>query len=205
MISHLLLDADGVLQDREDERVLLARIGDLLDLDEAGVGDFLEVALAAERPCLEGRDRWARVLPELLERWEARERAEELLTLWCDTEVVAPALALAMRVREQGVRCWIASNQDVLRASVMEERFSYASLLDGSFYSHAVGVAKPDPAYFEQILVRLGAAPGAVAFVDDREDNVEAARGLGIRAVRWQRREGTSVLGAHLRALGVPV
>ncbi len=203
MISHLLLDADGVLQDREDESVLLARIGDLLGVGEAGVEEFLEVALAAERPCLEGRDRWSRVLPDLLERWDARERAEELLALWCDTEVVAPALALAMRVREHGVRCWIASNQDVGRATVMEERFSYARLLDGSFYSHAVGVAKPDPAYFETILGRLGAAPAAVAFVDDREDNVAAARGLGIRAVRWQRREGTAVLSAHLRDLGV--
>ena len=104
-ISHLLLDADGVLQDREDEGVLLARIGQMLAVDDAGVRDFLEVAFAAERPCLEGKDQWARVLPEVLEGWGARERTEELLTLWCDSEVVAPALALAMKVREQGVRC----------------------------------------------------------------------------------------------------
>ncbi len=204
-ISHLLLDADGVLQDRDDESVLLAQIGRLLGVDDAGVSEFLDVAFAAERPCLEGRDQWARVLPEVLEAWGARERTDELLALWCDSEVVAPALALAMKVREQGVRCWVASNQDVLRASVMEERFSYDRLLDGSFYSYALGVAKPDPAYFEAILAQLGAVPAEVAFVDDRADNVEAARGLGIRAVVWQRREGTSVLAAHLRGLGVPV
>ncbi len=204
-LSHLLLDADGVLQDRDDESVLLARIGRLLGVGDAGVREFLEVAFAAERPCLEGKDEWARVLPEVLEAWGARERADELLALWCDSEVVAPALALAMKVREQGVRCWVASNQDVLRASVMEERFSYARLLDGSFYSYALGVAKPDPAYFEAILAQLGAVPTEVAFVDDRLDNVEAARSLGIRAVCWQRREGTSVLAAHLRGLGVPV
>ena len=204
-ISHLLLDADGVLQDREDETVLLSQIGRLLGVDDAGVRDFLEVALAAERPCLEGRDEWARVLPELLEGWGARERTDEVLALWCDSEVVAPALALALKVREQGVRCWVASNQDVLRASVMEERFSYARLLDGSFYSYALGVAKPDPAYFAVILERLGATASEVAFVDDRADNVEAARSLGIRGVQWQRREGTAVLAEHLRGLGVPV
>ena len=205
MISHLLLDADGVLQARDDESAVVGRIGDLIGLDEAGAQAFFEVALDAERPCLAGRDRWDRVLPELLERWDARDRAEEILALWCDTAVVAPALALAMRVREQGVRCWIASNQDVLRASVMEQRFSYARLLDGSFYSHDLGVAKPDPVFFDRVLERLGTEPDAVGFIDDREDNVAAARSRGVHAVAWQHREGTSALGVHLRGWGVQI
>jgi FMN phosphatase YigB (HAD superfamily) len=48
--------------------------------------------------------------------------------------------------------------------------------------SFRVGKKKPDEAYFEVALARAGAAAGQVLFVDDREENVAAARAAGILA-----------------------
>jgi len=43
--------------------------------------------------------------------------------------------------------------------------------------------AKPEPDLYEEVLRREGAKPGDVAFVDDRADNLEPARRLGIDTV----------------------
>jgi FMN phosphatase YigB (HAD superfamily) len=45
---------------------------------------------------------------------------------------------------------------------------------------------KPDAAIYEHTLRGLGVKPEETLFVDDREINVQAARELGIRAVRFQ-------------------
>ena len=54
-----------------------------------------------------------------------------------------------------------------------------------------VGMRKPDPAIYELTLDRLGLAAGACAFVDDLEVNCDAARELGMHAVRFETTEQT--------------
>ncbi|HCP23855.1 MAG TPA: HAD family phosphatase, partial [Dehalococcoidia bacterium] len=45
---------------------------------------------------------------------------------------------------------------------------------------------KPDPAFFQRILGGLGAPPEECVFIDDRPENVESARTLGIDALHFQ-------------------
>ena len=65
-----------------------------------------------------------------------------------------------------------------------------------------LGVRKPEPAFYEQLLAELGADPGDVLFVDDREVNVEGAREVGLRAHRFA---GAADLRTRLLAEDVPV
>lgn len=62
--------------------------------------------------------------------------------------------------------------------------------------------AKPDPGCFGQALARLGAPAGDVIFVDDRQENVTAAAGMGMRAIRFtdpgQARAGIFAMGGLL-------
>jgi len=55
---------------------------------------------------------------------------------------------------------------------------------DAIVYSHEVGLAKPDPAIYALTAERLGVRPHEIAFLDDIEVNVQAAREAGWRAVR---------------------
>jgi putative hydrolase of the HAD superfamily len=52
-------------------------------------------------------------------------------------------------------------------------------------FSCDLKVAKPDPGCFSQALARLGAPAKNVIFLDDRQENVTAAAGLGMRAIRF--------------------
>lgn len=50
-------------------------------------------------------------------------------------------------------------------------------------YSHEVGLAKPDPAVYALTAERLGVRSPEIAFLDDVEDHVHAARRAGWHAV----------------------
>jgi len=59
-----------------------------------------------------------------------------------------------------------------------------AKHFDAMLPSHLLGYAKPDPRVFREALTRIHAEPAAVLFIDDREENVDAARAIGMNAFR---------------------
>jgi putative hydrolase of the HAD superfamily len=93
------------------------------------------------------------------------------------------ALALVADLRSAGVRCGLATNQPRLQGRYMREDLGYDGLFDHHFYSYLMGVAKPDPAFFDATLATLDVTAAQVLFIDDREDNVTAARDCGLHAV----------------------
>jgi putative hydrolase of the HAD superfamily len=68
--------------------------------------------------------------------------------------------------------------------------------------SAEVRLIKPDPAIYEHTLRGLGVSAGEALFIDDRETNIEAARGLGILAIQFR---SISQLRDDLNALGFPI
>ena len=88
--------------------------------------------------------------------------------------------------RAEGYTTAIISNSFVGAREREEEAYRFSELTDLIVYSHEVGILKPDPAIYELCLDRLGMAPDEAVFVDDVEENCEAARTLGMSAVRFQ-------------------
>ena len=66
--------------------------------------------------------------------------------------------------------------------------------------SYEVGAAKPGPEIYQIAIERAGFSPGEIFFCDDRADNVEGARAVGIDAVQFV---GVAELAADLRERGV--
>jgi putative hydrolase of the HAD superfamily len=66
--------------------------------------------------------------------------------------------------------------------------------------SYEVGAVKPEPAIYLACLSALGIGAGEALFVDDRRENVEAARALGMQALVF---EGEDALAAELKRLGL--
>lgn len=64
-----------------------------------------------------------------------------------------------------------------------ERRHGLSAVLDPIVYSHEIGLAKPDQAAFRRAATLVGARPEAIAIVDDRPENVDAAARVGMHAV----------------------
>jgi putative hydrolase of the HAD superfamily len=69
-------------------------------------------------------------------------------------------------------------------------------------FSAEVRLIKPHPAIYEHTLRGLGVSAVEALFVDDREDNVRAARKLGISAIHFR---SIAQLKRDLEALGLPI
>ena len=203
MISTFLWDADGVLQRTPTgfEESMRPALQDRVD----DVEGFMAEAFAAERPALTGDVRWLDVLPGLLERWGIPEAYDDLVRVWLTIEAVPGTHEIVRTLRAQGIRCCLATNQDVVRGTLMQDDLGYGELLDEAFYSYEMRLAKPDPAYFTTILARVGEEPDRVLFVDDSLRNVEAARGVGLAAEHWAHGDGLDALRGHLGRHGLPV
>lgn len=199
----VLWDADGVLQHLPEgwEASMRPVVGHLVD----DVEEFLAEAFAAERPALIGDARWLEVLPVLLERWGIADSHDDALRVWLTIEPVAETRELVTTLRDAGVRCYLATNQDEHRARHMHESLGYADLFDDTFYSYEMRVAKPDPAYFRAVLERLGLPAAEVLFIDDNAANVASAREAGLAAEQWHVDDGVVVLLRLLRDHGLPV
>lgn len=52
-----------------------------------------------------------------------------------------------------------------------------------TYYSHLIGRRKPDPEVYEWVLQDAGLEPDSMLFFDDRPENIEGARALGIPSV----------------------
>jgi putative hydrolase of the HAD superfamily len=96
-------------------------------------------------------------------------------------------LAVLRELRGAGFRLGVLANQPASARADLD-RAGVAALCDGIWLSEAVGLAKPDPAFFRLALDAWTLAPASVAYVGDRPDNdVAPARGLGLATVRLRR------------------
>ena len=179
-VHTVLLDADGVLQ--WPKPGWLERWRPYAGEDLPG---FLEGLFEAEKPALRGEEGLHDGITAFLRRWWGREpepaAVEGIASGWAMIEVFQEAFALVDDIRAAGVRCHLASNQQMFRRDVMLG-LGYREHLDRLFFSCDLGVAKPDPEFFRRILRELRCGPEGIVFVDDREDNVEAALSVGLAA-----------------------
>jgi len=61
---------------------------------------------------------------------------------------------------------------------------NFSSLFDWVFYSHQVGLAKPDRAIYQHLVDTVGVDPSQILFFDDLSANVDGAAAVGIPSIR---------------------
>lgn len=99
-------------------------------------------------------------------------------------------LAALRRMREAGLRLYMISNTNAvmydgwIKRAFTQEGMRVGDYFDGIVTSFAEGVCKPDAALFETVLRRHGLEASESVLLDDSEANCEAARALGMQAVR---------------------
>ncbi|HEU5382702.1 MAG TPA: HAD family phosphatase [Ktedonobacteraceae bacterium] len=83
----------------------------------------------------------------------------------------------------------ILSNSFVGARREEQQRYHFEEMCDLIIYTHEEGIAKPDPRIYELACVRLGVRPEQMLFLDDSQQNIVAARALGIHAIHCRETE----------------
>ena len=83
------------------------------------------------------------------------------------------------------------------------QRFGLGDAVDEIIVSSEECIAKPDARIYRIAAERLGVAPQEALFVDDMEENVEAARAIGMRGIRFgNTRQAIAEIQKHLDGPG---
>jgi 2-haloacid dehalogenase len=200
-LTTVVFDLGGVLIDW-DPRHLYRQ----LFADPAEMEDFLARVCTADwhRAHDLGEDiagscrRLARRYPghrDMIMAWAAR--CEEMAAGQFDETV-----EVLREAKAAGLRCLALSNMEPATFATRRTRFAFMDWFDGFVISGIEGVAKPDRRIFQILLRRYRLEPAATVFIDDSPANVEAARGLGMTAVRYT---SAGQLRGQLRSLGLTV
>lgn len=89
-------------------------------------------------------------------------------------------------LRPAGYKTALLSNMQHDMIAHVRAIFPWLNDFDHQIFSSEVRMVKPDPALYRACLAQLGTDPRETIFVDDREENVAAARALGITAFRFR-------------------
>jgi len=198
-IRAVILDFGGVLLhlgDPEPHEELAREIGIPVGRLRYEIFDG-PLSLAAQRGEISPDELWR----ELARRWNLpAEKANWLaLRFWAGVSVDF-VLVNWLREIKSHYRTGLLSNAwSDLRELL--HRLGIADAFDVMVISAEEHLMKPDPAIYRLALERLGVQAEEAVFVDDREENVQAARSLGIHGIQYRSREQVF---AKLRALGIP-
>jgi HAD superfamily hydrolase (TIGR01509 family) len=123
----------------------------------------------------------------------------ETFTLW-PTGLYPGALEMLARIPSSYQRA-VLSNSNALHWPRVETEMKLGAAFDSHFVSHLTGRIKPDAAAFEHVVESLGCSPASVLFFDDNLLNVDAAKRLGMQAVRVQGVDETKRVLVELKIL----
>jgi 2-haloacid dehalogenase len=197
--STVVFDLGGVLIDW-DPRHLYRQLFD----DPEEMESFLAEVTTAEWNAQQDAGRpWAEAVELLAAEYpERRELIEVFHRRWPEMlagEIPGSVTVLA-ELRAMDVRLVALSNWSAEMFPVALARFDFLSWFEGIVISGEVGVNKPDPRIFEQLIQKFEIEPATAVFIDDSPANIEAASRLGFRAIRFTDASG---LRRELVRLGV--
>jgi glucose-1-phosphatase len=112
---------------------------------------------------------------------------EEFCAAWNRALEPRPILSDDLFARLEG-RCRLAllSNTDPLHIEHLERHFSFCRYFPVRIYSCKFGTTKPRPAIYRAALDAVGVKAAEALYIDDVKEFAEAARQLGLDAIRFE-------------------
>lgn len=121
----------------------------------------------------------------------ARVSPDEVLVHWLDMFELEPAMVeLAHRLSER-YRVFLLSNIGDLHWVHLSREYRLHAIGHGALPSYLAGVMKPHAGVYAEAERRFALEPASTVFIDDRCDNIAAARGRGWQGIVHRDHSGT--------------
>lgn len=177
MTKVILIDADGVILKKQ--RYFSEQYAEEKNIPIEPITSFFSNEF---KQCMRGQSDLKEALVPYLRDWKWDADTDAFLKYWFDTDVVVDENALERfkDLKKAGKMCYLASNQEKYRAAYISNVLADKDL-DGFFFSHKLGIEKPNKEFFENIIKELGVKPEEIEYYDDDPRNVDVAKSLGIK------------------------
>jgi putative hydrolase of the HAD superfamily len=140
-----------------------------------------------DRGAIDGPAYWRRIA-EAASRELAPTQIDSLvaadIAIWMRANPVMMEWVRALKSR--GLKIAVLSNMPIEISRYMRQYAPWFRDFDYVCFSAEVQLAKPEAAIFRACLKALRSRPDECLFIDDRAENVEAARALGLQALKFE-------------------
>lgn len=140
-------------------------------------------AVMAETGQLSEAQHWNTVLDHL--KVPEERRAEFKRRFWSKDRVDDDLIEYIRQLRKDYRTGLLSNAWDGIRPAILKRFPQMLTVFDVAVFSAEVGMRKPDLRYYNWILEKLGVGAEEAVFIDDYPPNVEAARQIGMHAVRF--------------------
>lgn len=182
MIKSVVFDLGGVLLDW-NPRYLYRE----LMTSEDAIETFLsEVCTPAWNHTLDLGRTWSDARDEVVAKFPHQTHLiDAYWDKWLDmfSGPIHESVDILMDLKRRGYPLYALSNWNDVKFQVALKEFPFLRLFDGRIVSGDVKLAKPDPAIYQLLLNTFSLNPRETIFIDDRPENVAAARALGIESI----------------------
>jgi len=155
-----------------------------------------------DRGTLDGPAYWQKVAEEdgkTFTEAQIRRLIEIDLALW--TRPGDTMLAWARALRKSGLKTSILSNMPRDFSSYLRSNAGWLRDFDHTVFSGELGMVKPDARIFQACLQGLNTPPQQALFIDDIAANVDGARALGMKAIKF---DSVAQLAEAVQQFGLP-
>ena len=141
--------------------------------------------------CLIGKADLKEELSKHLQKWKWDEPVETLLNYWFerDNKLNGNLIQKIKLLRQQGIRCYLATNNEKYRTNYMIKKLGFKDLFEKVFSSADLQCKKPEPEFYEKMLRAIQKETGLeshhIQFWDDDEKNVTGAKLFGLKAYQY--------------------
>ena len=127
------------------------------------------------------------IIAKCIER--APEYEQEIRLLFSKTELLVEEYTYSAdwikSLKNRGYRVYLLSNygKTSFEAARDKGRLSFLPLVDGGVISYEVQIVKPEPGIYEALLAKYHLKAEECVFLDDKPENVQAAKQLGFYGI----------------------
>lgn len=91
--------------------------------------------------------------------------------------------SLMIELKKMGYKIYLLSNYPERMFRMHKKRYTFYPYVDGEVVSYQCHLTKPDPAIYKLLCSRYRLIPEECIFLDDRKENIDAAKALGFSGI----------------------
>ncbi len=185
MIQIILFDCDGLIV--KHNKYFSQRLQDLgYEINHHKVAEFFKGEFLE---CEKGNRDLKQVLPGWMSQWGWQGNTDDLLKFWFEGEAETDQkiLGYIKTLRESGIKCYLATNNEKYRAEYLWENVGLKNLLHGLYASWDLGNLKFESGYWDKLYKNFKETPKQnILLWDDDQRNVNAAKQAGFKAELYE-------------------
>jgi putative hydrolase of the HAD superfamily len=184
MIKNVIFDVGGVLVDFR-WRALMADLGMSIERQD----EFEKKVFGSKWWAELDRGALAEEYVVGKLRESISEHIEAFELIWANQEYLVESFDYSPiwmdELKAKGLKIYLLSNYPKSIFSLHEEKgkFNFIDRIDGKVVSGFVGMAKPDEDIYRCLVDKYGLKAEECVFIDDREENIQTAKALGMKGI----------------------